>query len=228
MFKKLLLTIAFSLVASSAFAVCGAIPLTIKDASAATQNISSATAADGNCKTYIDADTASQIHTDLTASIPAGANLIGKIGIDQTTPGTTNAVAVTAGTNRIGYVTDDPCSNASSKLYKPISITTATTTNIITGTAAKIIYICQLFLTSAAADNIAVIEGTTGATCGAGTAGVIGGTTATNGLNFAANGGVSIGNGAANIARTATVNNDICLITSASTPLAGGITYAVQ
>lgn len=86
MLKKLLLAVAFSLSAGSAFATCGAIPLTIKDASAAIQNISSATAADGNCKTYIDADTASQIHTDLTAAVPAGTNLIGFV---TPTPSTT-------------------------------------------------------------------------------------------------------------------------------------------
>jgi hypothetical protein len=32
-------------------------------------------------------------HTDLIAATPAGSNLIGKVGIDQTTPGTTNLVA---------------------------------------------------------------------------------------------------------------------------------------
>jgi hypothetical protein len=35
-----------------------------------------------------------QIHNDLIAALPAGTNLIGKVGIDQTTPGTTNAVSV--------------------------------------------------------------------------------------------------------------------------------------
>lgn len=35
-----------------------------------------------------------QLHTDLTAALPAGANLIGKTGIDQTTPGTTNKVSI--------------------------------------------------------------------------------------------------------------------------------------
>lgn len=48
-----------------------------------------------------------------TAATPAGANIIGKVGIDQTTPGTTNGVqvnaALPAGTNVIGTVggTDD-------------------------------------------------------------------------------------------------------------------------
>jgi hypothetical protein len=43
------------------------------------------------------------------AAIPAGSAIIGKVGIDQTTPGTTNGVqvnaALPAGTNAIGTVT---------------------------------------------------------------------------------------------------------------------------
>lgn len=35
------------------------------------------------------------IKTSIDASLPAGSNLLGKVGIDQTTPGTTNAVAAT-------------------------------------------------------------------------------------------------------------------------------------
>ncbi len=77
MFKKLLLALTFSLLASSAFAVCGAIPLPILDGTGASRNISSKSAADGN-------------------STPAGTNIIGKVGIDQTTPGTTNLVALGA------------------------------------------------------------------------------------------------------------------------------------
>lgn len=37
---------------------------------------------------------ARQLHTDATSAIPAGTNLIGKVGIDQTTVGTTNAVSI--------------------------------------------------------------------------------------------------------------------------------------
>ena len=44
----------------------------------------------------------------LTGAIPAGTNIIGKVGIDQTTPGTTNGVqvnaALPAGNNNIGDV----------------------------------------------------------------------------------------------------------------------------
>src|SRR5882724_9454221 len=101
MFKKLLLIGIFSLIANSAFAVCGAIPLPILDGTGASRSMSSATAADGNCKTYIDADTASQIHTDLTASIPTGANTIGKVDILGNAGATLDGPAGTAATQAL-------------------------------------------------------------------------------------------------------------------------------
>lgn len=52
------------------------------------------------------------INTNVQGAIPAGTNLIGKVGIDQTTPGTTNGVqvnaAIPAGTNIIGAVQPAP------------------------------------------------------------------------------------------------------------------------
>jgi hypothetical protein len=39
--------------------------------------------------------------TAITNALPAGTNLMGEVGIDQTTPGTTNAVAVIAGQNGV-------------------------------------------------------------------------------------------------------------------------------
>ena len=118
----------------------------------------------------------------------------------------------------------DPC-EANLQTYTPISITTATTTRIVAPSASNKTYICSLFLTSAAADNIGIVEGT-GGTCGAGTAGVIGGTTAANGPNFAANSGIFLqAGGKVAVAQTAGTNVDLCLITSAATPLAGGIKF---
>lgn len=118
----------------------------------------------------------------------------------------------------------DPC-EANLQTYAPISITTATTTRIVAPSASNKTYICMLFLTSAAADNVGIVEGT-GGTCGTGTAGVVGGTTAANGPNFAANGGMLLqAGGKVAAAQTAGTNVDLCLITSAATPLAGGIKY---
>ena len=139
----------------------------------------------------------------------------------------TNANGPATAANSSPVVLPDPCQSGT-KLYKPISITTNTTTNIITGTSAKNTYICHMFLTSAAADNVAIISGTTGATCGANTVALLGGTTATNGPNFPANGGFSIGDGGFAVLKVQTANDDVCIITSAATPLAGSVTYVIQ
>jgi hypothetical protein len=157
----------------------------------------------------VDVDTSGNaLYDAITSSIPAGTNYIGRT---RATDGTLDAVL-------------NPC-EANTQSYAPISITTATTTRIVAPSASNKTYICSLFLTSAAADNIGIVEGT-GGTCGSGTAGVIGGTTAANGPNFAANGGMMLqAGGKVAVAQTAGTNVDLCLITSAATPLAGGIKY---
>lgn len=108
----------------------------------------------------------------------------------------------------------------------PVSITSGTTTLLITGVASRHIYICHLNLVTAIANNVAIITGT-GATCGTSTAGVFGGTTAANGWNFAANGGIALGTGIGIVGRTETTGDSICAITSSAGPLAGSITYAI-
>jgi hypothetical protein len=63
--------------------------------------------------TYVDGtnnpfslDLSGNLRTAISGSLPAGTNIIGRVGIDQTTPGTTNGVqvnaALPAGTNTIG------------------------------------------------------------------------------------------------------------------------------
>lgn len=78
-----------------------------------------------------------QLHTDIvsntSASIPAGTNIIGKVTIDQSTPGTTNLVqlaagsavigqvllpAIPAGTNTIGSIAPTPATLVSSSAYE--------------------------------------------------------------------------------------------------------------
>lgn len=127
MFKRLLLAFALSLSASSAFAACGAIPLTIKDAAGATQNISSATATDGNCKTYIDADTGSQLHQDVTAPLPLRAQ-----NAEQTA--TTNGSAIPAAADLTGKPIVLPYANPENSLDGTITTAmTGTTDTVLTG-----------------------------------------------------------------------------------------------
>jgi hypothetical protein len=109
---------------------------------------------------------------------------------------------------------------------KVITITSATTTLMITGVASRNVHICAMHVVTATANNVALVEGT-GATCATGTAGMAGGTTAANGWNFAANGGIALGAGWGDIMTTSTTGDSVCLITSAAGPLAGFIKYAI-
>lgn len=135
------------------------------------------------------------------------------------TQGTSTNITAIGGTATVL----DPC-HAVTATYTPISITTATTTRIVAPTSAKRTYVCYLFMITVAANNVAIVEGT-GGTCGSGTAGVVGGTTAANGLNLLANSGAAFNAGGDVVLATAGTNVDFCLITSAATPLAGVIKW---
>jgi hypothetical protein len=110
--------------------------------------------------------------------------------------------------------------------YKAINISTATTTLIVTGVSGRQVRIGAQHMIAAAADNVAWIEGT-GATCGTGTAGMAGGTTAASGYNFAANGGIADGSGLGTVLQTVTAGDSVCLVTSAAVQLSGGIEYTI-
>src|SRR5712671_855639 len=131
MIKKLLLAFTFSLITHSAFAVCGAIPLPILDGTGASRNISSKSAADGNCETLIDVDTSSQLHADITAATPSGSNIIGKVGIDQTTPGTTNLVALGANQS-VNVAQFGGTSTSTGQVAVSVAPVTATNTALVT------------------------------------------------------------------------------------------------
>jgi hypothetical protein len=133
--------------------------------------------------------------------------------------------AIIAGTNRIGYVTDDPCDNISVKVNVPISQTA--NTKIISATSAKKNYICHILLIGADAENLSIVEGT-GTVCATGTAAMIGGTTAANGTNLAANGGYQAGGGRGSITFSTGSNVDVCLFQSGGGRVAGNIIYAQQ
>lgn len=96
------------------------------------------------------------------APVPAGTNLIGKVGIDQTTPGTTNLVAVTSSQVGAGATGSAPPANSvylganasgatGGKLSGVIQcdnhvfkhITSATDTLAVQGVASQTIYVCS-------------------------------------------------------------------------------------
>jgi hypothetical protein len=119
----------------------------------------------------------------------------------------------------------DPC-RTQANIFKPISQTA--NTQVVTGTAAKKIYICSINLVTAGANNVAIVEGT-GTVCATGIAGVsTGGTTAATGWNFAANMGIAQGNGMGSIMAEATNADNLCILQSAAVQLSGVIGYVVQ
>ena len=108
------------------------------------------------------------IATNTGAAIPAGTALIGKVGIDQTTPGTTNGVqvnaALPAGTNAIGSVTSIGSQYPTGAVAITASATgtTAATTATLAGTSGKTTYICSYSIRANATAATTVTDTVTG------------------------------------------------------------------
>ena len=130
---------------------------------------------------------------------------------------------ITDGTN---FLAVDPC-KAQVKLYASISQTA--NTQLVAGTASKKIYVCSIHVVAAAATNVAVVEGT-GSVCATSTTGVsgFGGATAATGWNFAANGGIALGNGDSSLGAEGSSGDNLCIFNSGSGQVSGGISYVVQ
>lgn len=118
----------------------------------------------------------------------------------------------------------DPC-RLSTKIFKTFS--QITSTQLVTGTASKKIYVCSILLVNAGAENVSLIAGT-GTVCATSSVAVIGGTTAATGPNLAANGGFALGNGDAAVAATTVNADNLCLLQSSTSRIAGVLTYVVQ
>lgn len=225
-------TVAFTLLSTGAAnAVCSQIPLNVKDASGNTVAMSSGSANDGACKTYIDADTASvlygilaQINTAALASIPAGNNLIGQV---QATTGTATLgnVIVTsvlpAGTNIIGYVSGDPCMQKT-KTNLAISQNTTSSQQLVALNAGSAIYVCSMFLMSNTTNSITFSNGT-GTNCANGSTALMGSLTLGTSMAFPANGGFVLGNGLGTI-MTVAAGQEVCMLTQTGI-IAGNLTY---
>lgn len=100
---------------------------------------------------------------------------------------------------------------------------------IITGVSGRRIYICSLNITTATAQNVAVVAGT-GSVCATTTVavpGTSGGATAATGWNWAANSGIVIGGGFDAIAKTTVNGDNVCVFQSGSGQLSGGGTAAI-
>lgn len=135
-------------------------------------------------------------------------------------PASAMQVGGTNGTNlTVPFI--DPCQQGA---RTRVAVNQAAGAQLITGTAAKQTYICDLDLVTATAQNIALVEGT-GATCGTGTAGMAGGATAATGWNFAINAILVKGSGGFWVYKTATVADNVCLLQSGVGQISGSLSY---
>lgn len=171
-----------------------------------------------------------QVGGNSVSTAATGVQKVGIVGnagaaVDQA-PGSAvpaNALYIggTDGTNLQGLYLD-PCKRGAKTRF---TINLTASGQIITGTASKKTYICDLDIVTATAQNIALVEGT-GTTCATGTAGMAGGTTAATGWNFAANGGLTKGNGdGAVFSADSAAADNVCLLLSGSGQTSGNGHY---
>lgn len=125
-----------------------------------------------------------------TITLGPGSSLVGKVGIDQTTPGTTNLVQQAYG------------------VPTAISISSATTTQLIALTSAKSIIITGGFVQVAGANNITLEYGT-GSSCGTGT------TNITGAVNLLTSGGFQIP------AMVLPAGQALCILTTTTAQVSG-------
>lgn len=163
-----------------------------------------------------------------SGAIASGALASGSIASGAVASGAFASGAFATG-SFLNATAGDPCM-FQAKTNVPIS-TASGTLALVTGVSAKKIYVCSLSLVAAGAIAISLSEGSS-STCGtsaqAGVMGVATSGTAANGMSFAANGGISLGNGGGTVASTATNANYLCLFQSGTTQIAGNLTYVQQ
>lgn len=117
----------------------------------------------------------------------------------------------------------DPCSGSAKSIHV-INTSTATTVEIANAVASQYFYICSINIVVAGAQTVAIVEDDTDGV-GSPTAGLHGGTSASTGWSFAANGGISLGNGNGTVMRTGTANRYLGIITGSAVQTSGTITY---
>ena len=210
--------------------------LAIKDANSATQNLSVVADANSNCQSNTSALAGAMVDgwdvTKGTKADPAyngsgSASLVSiQKGIYTSITGPLGAQGnTTTNIGNVGQASGDPCTVVAHQ-FTPINITALGSTQVIAGTAAKKTYICFITREAQTVDDVALIEGT-GTNCGTGTAGMEGGTTAASGFALP-NGNLVQGTGANAVFATATVADNICLITSSTAQLSGNIVWVQQ
>jgi len=141
---------------------------------------------------------------------------------NATAPNLTDGTKVQLQTDKNGNLYTNPGSPCNT----PVTINLTASGRVVTGVSGQKVHICSIIYVLSPLVSVAMVEGT-GSTCGTGTAGMEGGTTAATGFVFtnaggAANtSGLSFGNGAGIVDQTTTNGDDVCFLLSGATQLSG-------
>lgn len=123
-----------------------------------------------------------------------------------------------------GTVIGDPCQTTAPTTLEINQSATGPLT-IVTGVAAKKIYICSMFIISTSEQSVNLLEGT-GANCGASVIrGLFGGTSAGTGPSLIAHSGWTLGSGEHRVQMTKTSGTNLCLASSSTGRINGTINY---
>ncbi len=130
-----------------------------------------------------------------------------------------------AGTNRIGYTSDDPCTQKT-KTNAAFTTSSGGPVSIVALSGSTVIYVCAISAIADTAIKLSFIDGT-GGSCASAQHAIWGSTTAANGMSLAANGGFTMGSGNGSVGVT-TAASAFCLLQSGTSLIAGNITYVQQ
>jgi hypothetical protein len=110
-----------------------------------------------NLHTVVDSGTLTAV-TAITNALPAGTNLLGKVGIDQTTPGTTNKVSL--GSDVVHTIVDSG-SVTVSNFPATVAVTQSTSPWIVSGTVTSNIGTTNGIALDASVTGLQVSQGST-------------------------------------------------------------------
>jgi len=136
-----------------------------------------------------------------------------------------NALSLAAGTARIGYTSDDPCTQKT-KLNAPFSTSSGGPVSIVALSGSTVIYICSISAVVDTAVKLSFIDGT-GGSCASAQHAIWGSTTAASGMSLPDNGGFTQGSGNGSVGVTAAASA-FCLLQSGTALIAGNVTYVQQ
>lgn len=181
-------------------------------------------------------DGGNSITVDGTVSLASGTTVISTFNTPNIAVNLTQVAGATvvtdAGTStaaiRVAVATNDPCGSGSYYTHSFVVISTATSSTLVTNSNGSLRpYICAVNVGPlGTATNVAIVYGT-GTVCATSIDGAFGGTSAANGWNVAANGGIAYGNGTGTLSYADAVGENICIIISAGNQINGSITYVL-